>query len=314
MQTQDYYAVLEIPPDADDKTIKKAYRKLARQYHPDINSDNQQAEERFKAVNEAYQTLSDPEKRRRYDEMRQQSRYWQHFGAGEPADWGQWQDVAGGRVYSQTISPEEWRDIFSGQGDIFSDMFGSAFGGGFQGNGAPRAQRGRDIDATVHISLEEALHGARRTLEVGERRIEARIPPGVYDGARVRLAGQGAPGYGDGAPGDLYLVIQMQPDERFTRHDADLTTEAEVDIFTAATGGEARVRTLDGTVMLKIPPQTQAGTRFRLKGKGMPRLGQADQRGDLYVSVKLVLPPALSEEELATLREMAAARKAAPVA
>lgn len=310
MQTKDYYAELEITPDADEQTIKHAYRRLARQYHPDVNAGDPRAEERFKAVNEAYQTLGDPQKRKRYDTLRQQQQYWQHAGGVGETDWGQWQGMPGGWVYSNVVPPEDLQDLFSNP-EVFSDLFGAAFGAATGNSRSSRPRREQDVEAHVEVTLEEALHGTQRTLQVGERRIEARIPPGVYTGSRIRLAGQGQVGNGSDSAGDLFLVIEVLPDARFERQGDDLMTEASVDIYTAAIGGKVRIPTLDGLIWLKIPEQTQAGKKFRLRGKGMPRLEQPEQRGDMYVSIKLVLPDALSETELETLRELARQREVA---
>lgn len=298
MQIKDYYTELGVASDADEQAIKKAYRKLARQYHPDVNPDDETAAERFKAVNEAYQVLGDTEKRQRYDEMRQQRSTWQHFG-GPGNDTGQWQDVFGGRVYGQGVAPEDLQDMFD------SDIFASIFGSGFERG----PSRGRDVEVNVEITLEEVLHGTSRTIQVGDHRIEARIPAGVKTGSRVRLAGQGQPASEGGSPGDLFFVIQVLPDPRFEREGNNLTTKAAVDFYAAALGGDVRVTTLDGTVRLKIPPRTQSGKQFRLRGKGLPTLQQADQRGDLYVKIEIVLPEDLADTELAQLRELAQARQ-----
>jgi curved DNA-binding protein len=313
MQMKDYYKELEISPDADEKTIKQAYRRLARQYHPDVNAGDDAAAERFKAINEAYQTLGDAEKRKAYDDMRQRGQYWRNFGTGGDADWSEWQAANGGRAYTNTVSPEDLRDIF-GNSDIFNDIFGAAYGAGAPGGGQPQPRRGRDIDAVVELTLAEAFHGARRTVQVGDRRIEARIPPGVRTGSRVRLAGQGQPGIADGPAGDLYLAIDVLPDTRFERDGDNVRTTVPVDVYTAAIGGEVRVPTLDGSVRLKIPPQTQGGKTFRLRGKGMPRLEQPDEYGDLYARVDLRLPEPLSEVELEKLRELAQLRGEATAA
>lgn len=283
METNDLYAVLGVAPDADDATIKAAYRKLARAYHPDKNPGDAKAEERFKEVNSAYQVLGDPEQRRQYDALRQQAR-WQgqrHAGGGQA-----------------TLDPEDFGDLF-GAGGPYGDLFGSLFGAGRAAAQGPR--RGRDLEIVCEISLEESFNGASRVIQVGERTIEAKIPRGVADGSRVRLAGQGAAG--DPA-GDLFLVIQLLPHQRFTREGDDLTADVDVDFLTAALGGVARVAGLDGAIKLRIPPRTQAGTRFRLRGKGMPRLGSPDQRGDLYARVRLVLPETLSDADLAALRAL----------
>jgi curved DNA-binding protein len=305
---KDYYAVLGVAPDADEQAIKQAYRKLARQYHPDVNPGDKQAEERFKEINEAYQALSDPERRRKYDDLRRQYQHWQQRGGTGPFNWDQWQVRPGERVYTRTVSPEDLEDLFGGAAP-FSDFFSAIFGDVRDRGRATGPRRGRDLDLPVEITLEEAFHGTTRTLQLDGRRLEARIPPGVRSGSRVRLAGQGNPGAAGGPPGDLYLVVQVAPHPQFERDGDDLTTVVPVDIYTAAVGGEVRVPTLDGAVLLKIPPRTQADTVFRLRGKGMPRLERPSERGDLYARVRLVLPDDLSERELAALRELAAARR-----
>jgi curved DNA-binding protein len=312
MDFKDYYAALGVPPDADEKTIKQAYRKLARQYHPDVNPGDTQAEDRFKEVNEAYQALGDPERRRKYDELRQQYQQWQQRGAARDFNWGQWRATPGEQSYARTVSPEDLEDMFGGS-DVFSDFFSSIYGeprARTAGRASePRPRRGRDIEAQTEITLEEAFHGASRAIQIGDRRIEARIPPGARTGSRVRLAGQGSPGIDGGPAGDLYMLIEVAPHQLFERDGDDLLAEVPVDMYTAAAGGHARVLTLDGAVRLKIPPRTQADRAFRLRGKGMPRLERPAERGDLYARVKLVLPEPLSDGEIETLRGLAQARE-----
>ncbi len=311
MEFKDYYAVLGVAPDSDEKTIKQAYRKLARQHHPDVKPGDKEAEERFKEINEAHQALSDPERRKKYDALRKQYQQWSERGGRGDFDWGQWQTAPGGPgqgSYSYDVSPEDLEDLFGG-GSPFSDFFGSIFGqagGGAAGAGrAPRPRRGRDHEAGVELSLEEAFHGTTRGLQIGDRRIEARIPPGARSGSRVRLAGQGSPGVAGGSAGDLYLIVEVAPHPGLTREGDDLRAEVRVDFYTAALGGEVRVRTIDGAVTLKIPPRTQADKTFRLKGKGMPRLGQPAERGDMWARVKLVLPESMSDAEIEGLRTLA---------
>jgi curved DNA-binding protein len=315
MDFKDYYAALGVNPEADEQTVKTAYRKLARQYHPDVNPWDNQAEARFKEINEAYEVLGDAEKRQKYDALRAQYQQWQQRGGyraqGTPGaggfNWGDWQAAPGERVYTRTVSPDDLQDLF-GDADPYSDFFGSIFGPAHQARGT-RPRSGRDLEVPVEITLDEALHGTSRTLDVGGRRIEARIPPGVRTGSRVRLGGQGSPGSAGGVSGDLYLVIEELPHTRFEREGDDLRTEIPVDLYTAAVGGEVRVSTLDGSVLLKIPPRTQAKRTFRLRGKGMPRLSRPQERGDLYAEVTLVLPEPLTDAELETLRQLKEARE-----
>jgi curved DNA-binding protein len=309
MEFKDYYAALGVSASASDQEIKQAYRTLARQHHPDVNPGDKAAEDRFKEINEAYQVLGDAERRRKYDEMRQQYEAYQRGGAQRGFNWGAWQSAPNAQRESRTVSPDDLEDLFGAESP-YSDFFSSIFG---QPGGSPREarpRRGRDIEAPVELTLEEAFHGANRALQIGDRQIEARIPPGADTGARVRFAGQGAPGVGGGSPGDVYLVVEVLPHERFERDGDDLTTDADLDIFTAAVGGEARVQTIDGNILLKIPPRTQAGRVFRLRGKGMPRRGQPGQRGDLYARARLVLPERLSDDDLATLRQLKQAHQA----
>ena len=260
--------------------------------------------------------LGDAEQRKKYDQLRAQYQQWQQRG-GRPQEfnWQQYAQPGGdGGVHGAHGTPEDLEDLFGGESP-FSDFFQSMFGGGRAqpggARGTPRPRRGRDVEYELEVTLPEALHGAKRTLQIGERHIEASIPPGVQSGSRVRLAGQGEPGRNGGEAGDLYLVTRVLPDPNFEREGDDLYTEVPVDIYSAALGGEVRVPTLDGALMLKIPARTQAGRSFRLRGKGMPHLGNPAQRGDLYARVRLVLPEPLSEQELKGLRELREARQQA---
>jgi curved DNA-binding protein len=232
MEFKDYYAALGVAPDADDNAIKQAYRKLARQYHPDVNPGDTQAEERFKEVNEAYQALSDPERRRKYDQLREQYQQWQQRG-GRGDFRGQGQAAPGGQSYAYNASPEDMEDLF-GEDSPFSDFFGSIYGRADGGRTSrtreARPRRGRDIEATAEISLDEAFRGTSRGIQIGDRRIEGRIPPGARSGSRVRLAGQGSPGVAGGPAGDLYLNIEIPPHAQFERDGDDLHATVPVDI------------------------------------------------------------------------------------
>lgn len=308
MDFKDYYEILGVPPDADEQTIKQQYRKLARQYHPDVNPGNQEAEEKFKGINEAYQALSNSEQRKKYDALRAQYQRWQQ-GGGKPQDfnWQEWAAQPGEGVNVRYATAEDLEDLF-GSESPFSDFFTNIFG---QARGQARSRgprRGQDVEAEINLTLEEAVQGATRALQVGNRQIEARIPPGVRAGSRVRLAGQGGPGREGGSAGDVYLVARLLPHPNFEVDGDDLHTEVAIDIYTAIAGGEVRVPTLDRPVMLKIPPRTQGGRTFRLRGRGLPKRGDRKARGDLYVRVRLMLPENMTEEELNTLRSLAEKR------
>lgn len=305
MDYKDYYQILGVKRDASEKEIKSAFRKLARQLHPDVNPGDKAAEEKFKSLNEAYEVLSDPEKRKKYDAFGADWERYQQTG-GQPGgfDYSQWAAQPGAGGSRRYATPEDLADLFGGEGD-YSDFFSTLFGGGQARPRGPR--RGADYEHPLPISLEEAFRGTTRILQMDGRRIEAKIPAGVRTGSRVRLSGQGGPGAAGGAGGDLYLMIEVEPDSRFERQGDDLHSEVPVDFLTAALGGEVRLPTPDGAAALKLPARTQAGQTFRLRGKGMPSLGGTG-RGDLYARVKLVLPENLTDRELDALRELARAR------
>lgn len=312
MDFKDYYQILGLKRNASDKEVRAAFRKQARKYHPDLNKDNKGAEARFKEINEANEVLSDPEKRKMYDQYGADwQRYQQAQAAGyDPnagqADFSQWftGQAQGGRGGPRV----EYRDF--GGGGEFSDFFESLFGGGGRGTGygQPRPRRGEDQEYEIGLTLEEADRGATRGLELqapgGQvRRLEARIPAGVQEGSRIRLAGQGGPGALGGPNGDLYLRVHLLPHERFEREGNVLRTTVDVPLYTAILGGEVTVPTLTGRLALRIPEGTQNNRVFRLRGKGL-RQGTADEaRGDLLARVKIVLPTTLTprERELFTM-------------
>jgi DnaJ-class molecular chaperone len=320
MEFKDYYQTLGVAKSASDKELKQAYRKLARKHHPDVNPGDKSAEAKFKEINEAYEVLGDPEKRRKYDELganwrmyEQAQQQGQGFG-GSPFGFGgaggdnTWTINMGGPGGYRTMSQEEMQDLF-GNEDPFSDFFRTFFGGGGPretgrartGSRAPRTQKGQDIEHDVELTLEEAYHGATRRVSIKEgghaRSVDVRIPVGVKDGSRVRAAGEGAAGANGGSAGDLYLRVQLKPHPVFERNGNDLQTKVGVPVTTAVLGGEAQVPTVTGSVRLKIPEGTQNGQVFRLKGHGMPQVGKPDDRGDLYASVEVQLPRALSKEQ-----------------
>jgi curved DNA-binding protein len=327
MEYKDYYEVLGVAKGASQSEIKKAYRKLARKYHPDVNPEDKGAEERFKEINEAYEVLSDPENRKKYDQFGAQWRQYERAGGRpEDFDWAQWaSQQAGpgstGRTRARTVTPEEFEQMFGGAGGAggFSDFFETLFGGGgrrtagFTG-GFPggqfsqyqtRPRSGRDIEHQVDVTLEEAFHGTTRTLQFeGGRTIKAAIPAGVREGSRVRLSGQGEAGTAGAEAGDLFLRVNILPNDRFERDGDDLYVDVPVDLYTAILGGSVAVSSIDREVRLSIPPETENGKVFRLSGLGMPRLRDPKQRGDLFATVALVLPQNLSEQEKELFREL----------
>ena len=330
MEFKDYYQVLGVPRDASQKDIQKAFRKLARKHHPDVNPNDKAAEARFKELNEAHEVLSDPEKRQQYDRFGADwQRYQQAAQAGQAApdtDFSQW-------FSGQRGGPRvEYREFGGDTGefsDFFESLFGDRAGGGRRGRAStrPMPQRGEDYEYGVEVSLEEADRGATRMLDLqvaevcptcqgagisgnrrcptcggtGQllrtRRLEARMPAGIQDGGRVRLAGQGGQGYAGGPNGDLYLVVHIRPHERFERQGADLRTTVDVPLYTAVLGGEVNVPSLNGQLALRIPPETQNGRTFRLRGKGLARAGSKGERGDLLARVNVRLPTGLTAEE-----------------
>jgi DnaJ-class molecular chaperone len=324
MEFKDYYKILGIPRDADDKAIKAAYRRLARKYHPDVNKG---ASERFKEIAEAHAVLSDPEKRRRYDTLGPD---WERFAhAGGPGPGG---PVPGGGFRVENVGDlGDFSDFFR---TIFADLGGTRgrrggtrvdFGdlGDLGGRTAP--DRGDDVEAPIELTLEEAFHGVRKTLSLeldepcpacggaghvnrqpcprchgtgwskGRRHLEVKIPAGVATGSRVRVAAEGAGG-GAGRRGDLYLHVTVRPDPRFERKGDDLHVDVEVDAADAALGAEVSVPTLKGQVSMKIPPETSSGKTFRLPGYGMPRL-KGGGAGDEFVRVRITIPTRLSPRE-----------------
>ncbi len=313
VEFKDYYATLGVPKTATEKELKAAYRKLARTHHPDVNPGDPSAETKFKELNEAYEVLGDPAKRRKYDELGANWKQYEQaqaaggspFGGGFGG--GAWNINMGGPAGHRTMTQEEVEEMFGG-GDPFSDFFTTFFGGG-GGPGTephrrthrPRHRKGRDLEHPVDLTLEEAFAGASRRVAIqhegGTRTIDVRIPAGVKDGARVRSAGQGESGAHGGAAGDLYLRVHVLPHPVFERRGQDLHTKAVIPVTTAVLGGEVAVPTIAGsTLRLKIPELTQNGQVFRLRGHGMPAVGKADERGDLYATAEIATPKSLSAE------------------
>jgi curved DNA-binding protein len=313
MEFKDYYSTLGVAKTATGKEIKQAYRKLARKYHPDVNPGDKTAEAKFKELTEAYEVLGDPDKRKKYDELGANWRMYEQGGPTGPGfgNAGGWNVHVGGSSGGgfHTLSEEDMREMFGGA-DPFSDFFHTFFGGQVRSEG-PRARpgrktprRGRDLEQEIQLNLEDAYRGAMRRLSIKQeghaRTVDVRIPPGVGDGSRVRVAGEGEHGTEGAQAGDLYLRIRIAPHPRFERKGQDLSTRVAVPITTAVLGGDVEVTTIAGkSLRLKIPPTTQNGQVLRLKGHGMPAAGKADQHGDLYATVNVELPQQLTAEERA---------------
>jgi len=313
MDFKDYYSTLGVSKTATDKEIKQAFRKLARKYHPDVNPGDKSAEARFKEINEANEVLSDPVKRKKYDELGANWRQYETAGpgagpfAGQPG--GQWHWGSGGGGF-RTMTEEEMADMFGGDAESpFSDFFQTFFGGaggargGAErrgGRGRSRQQQGRDVEHEYELDLESAARGGVHRLQLrhdGEARsVEVRIPPGVVDGSRVRVAGEGGRGSGGASSGDLFLRIRLRPHPAYQVSGRDLTTHVSVPVATAVLGGEVNVVTLGGkTVRVKIPETSQPGLKLRLRGLGLPALGAKGVAGDLFVVVDVTLPRTLDD-------------------
>ncbi len=297
----DYYQILGIDKNASPDSIKKAYRKLARKYHPDLNPNDNVAAEKFKQVNEANEVLSDPEKRKKYD---QYGENWKHGEEYEQARHAQQQHYqsGGGQFYSQADFGE---GDFS---DFFEQMFGGAAGGGFghrDSGGRSRQYKGQDFNAEVEIALREAYTTHQRTFTINDKNVRITIPAGIADGQKIRLKGYGAPGVNGGPAGDLYITFKVSGDTQFKRLDNDLYTNVNIDLYTAVLGGEITVDTMDGKVKLKVKPGTQNGTKTRLKGKGFPVYKKEGQFGDLIVTYNVLIPVNLTEQQKELFKQLA---------
>ncbi len=299
MEYKDYYKILGVSKNASTDEIKKAYRKLAAKYHPDRNPDDKASETKFKEINEAREVLTDPEKRKLYDQFGADWKQYKAAGAQGDFDWSKYarQGAGGRRTYSYQTGGD-FGDIFGDTG--FSDFFETLFGGGLGGFGArsrqARPAKGQDARAELTVSLEEAFHGTARQVTVDGQTLKLSVRPGIQDGQELRLTGKGQPGMRGGASGDLYLRVRVAEHPRFERKGNDLYCELPVDLYTAVLGGKTELRTLDRTIKVDIAPETQNGKTLRLKGLGMPHYKQAG-RGDLYARITIQVPRNLSKKE-----------------
>lgn len=334
---KDYYQILGVPRSSSDEEIKKSYRRLAKQYHPDVNKGSKSAEEKFKDISEAYNVLSDAKQRKQYDMFGQAGpgfdpSQWQgQGGAGWPGGAGAWGSNDGVHYTYSTGNAGDMGDL----GDIFGDLFGL---GGFRrsgrgrGTGQSRArprwspdeqaytdaagpQPGSDVSATVEIEFMDAIHGTQQTLAIQREgkteKIQVKIPAGVDNGSRVRIAGKGNPGQNGGKDGDLYLMIQVKPHPEFWREGSDIYIDVPITIYTASLGGSIDVPTISGAAKMKIPAGTHSGQRFRLPGKGAAILGKKGV-GDQYAVVQIVPPTHLDSQLRSTLEALSTAHPYTP--
>ncbi len=301
----DYYSVLGLSKTASDEDIKKAYRKLARKHHPDLNPNDAEANKKFQQINEANEVLSDPEKRKKYD---QYGKDWQHADQFEQARRGdaKQQQQSSRRQYAKNDTGDyDFSDGFGGNGfsDFFSSMFGQDTGAG---NGQRQtAFRGQDYQAELRLNLRDAYTTHKQTLTVNEKNIRITVPAGIENGQKIKLTGYGAPGVNKGPNGDLFITFIIADDSRYKRKGNDLYVNEEIDLYTALLGGERIIETLDGKVKLTVPAETQIGAKVRLKGKGFPVYKQDGSFGDLYVQWQIKLPTNLTDEQKELFRKLA---------
>jgi curved DNA-binding protein len=291
----DYYKVLEVDKTATEAEIKKAYRKLARKYHPDLNPNDAGAKKKFQQINEANEVLSDPEKRKKYD---QYGKDWQHSEAFEQA-----------RQQRQHHGQQQAQggfDFGDGGGD-FSDFFESMFGGSgasFGGGGRSVKFKGQDLNAELRLDLRDVYRSQQQTLTVNGKNIRLTIPAGVENGQTIRIKGHGGPGVNGGPNGDLYITFSITNNSKFKRDGSNLETSHDLDLYTAVLGGETTIDTFDGKVKIKVPPETQSGVKIKLKGKGFPVYKHDGHFGDLYVTYHVKVPTGLSEKEKELFKEL----------
>lgn len=299
MEFIDYYKVLGITKEATSDQVKKAYRKMARKYHPDLNPNNKEAEKKFKQINEAHEVLIDPEKRKKYD---QYGKDWEHADAFEEAKRQQSQNrqySSGG--YGRSMNEED-----------FSDFFSSMFGGGrYQNTYYQRdyGYRGQDYNATLTLQLTDVLETKKHTIQVGEKNIRIKIPAGVEDGQTIKINGYGAPGVQDGPAGDLYITFAIQNNTLYKRKGDDLHITHPLNLYTAVLGGSVELQTLQGKVKVTVKPGTQNNTKVKLKGKGMPVYKKEGQYGNLLVTYQVSIPKNLTTEERELFQKLASLRQ-----
>ncbi len=294
MEFIDYYKTLGVSKKATESDIKTAYRKLARKYHPDLNPNNKEAEKKFKEINEANEVLSDPEKRKKYDEF---GKDWKHADEFKKARQQQ-------PAYNKANQQQGYSQ-FSGD---FSDFFESMFGGGGRRGGQTKF-RGQDLNAELQLNLKDVYTSQKHTLTINGKNIRLSFPAGIENGQVIKISGYGAPGVNGGPNGDLFITFSINNNTKFKREGKNLYTTADLDLYTALLGGDIMIDTFDGKVKLKVAPGTQSGTKVKLKGKGFPVYKKENQFGDLYVTYQVELPTNLSEKEKELFTELKKLRK-----
>jgi curved DNA-binding protein len=299
MEFVDYYNILGLAKTASEEDIKKAYRKLARKYHPDLNPDNKEAQRKFQQINEANEVLSDPEKRKKYD---QYGKDWKHAEQFEQASR---QRGAGGFGSGQSFE----ENYGSGDFGDFSDFFQSMFGGATGKRQGRTGFKGQDYQAELTLNLRDAAATHQQTLTINNKKVRITIPAGIANDQKIKLRGYGSPGTNGGPAGDLIITFKIAEDPIFKRSGDDLHTTASIDLYTAVLGGETTIDTLDGKLKLKVAAGTQNGTKVRVRGKGFPVYKQEDKKGDLFVTYQVTIPTALSEKEKQLFTELANLKK-----
>lgn len=303
---KDYYKILGVERNAQEKDIKSAYRKLARKYHPDVNPGDKSAEEKFKEVSEAYEVLSDKEKRAKYDQFGQ---YWEQVGQ-QPGAGAQTGPMWDSFTFDYGGASGQGDMGFGGGSEGFSDFFEMLFGqqarGGPSGHRHHPPAKGNNIEAEMEVSLDDAFHGSKKSFSLNGRKLEVTIPKGVRDGQKIRLARQGEDG--PAGRGDLLIKIKVRPHPVYDRRDDDLNVDVAVDYLTAALGGEVQVPTMTGRVTMKVPQATSGGRVFRLPGQGMPKL-KGEGRGNLYAKVRVTIPDAMTDKERDLLQQVKGLRE-----
>ncbi|HEY9114256.1 MAG TPA: DnaJ C-terminal domain-containing protein [Bacteroidales bacterium] len=292
MEYIDYYKVLGISKNATQEEVKKAYRKLARKHHPDLNPNDKEAHKRFQQINEANEVLSDPEKRKKYDQYGKDWKHAEHFeNARQQQSSGQYQHQAGGQSFSE---------------EDFSDFFASMFGGmgGSRQSSRQARFRGQDFSAELQLNLLDILENQKQTLTVNNKKIRITIPAGVENGQTIKIAGHGGKGRNGGPDGDLYITFNIINNTTFKRDRANLHKNIDLDIYTAVLGGEVVVETIDGKVKLKVKPGTQSGSKVKLKGKGLPVYKTSGNKGDLFITFNVKIPENLTEKQKALFTEL----------